>query len=570
VADSSEPRLIGLDTSGLLDHADAAIVVTTLDGEILYANRYCEVLYGRPASELVGEQSTDFAVDPVRPELREEIGRSILAGKSWEGDFRVRRPDGAIVSVHAVDSPLFGPNGTVTGVVSLAFDITERSAREDDMTARYDAAQFLADVGTLLASDLEYPKIFVRLAELCVPFLADLCIIDVADGTEVRRMAAVHADPSKQDLVRQLEDLYPPDGVERHPAVSVIRGGAPEVRGFLSDWFLREMTLDDDHLAIVQALEFTSYMCVPLKARGSTLGALTLVSSGSGRRFGDSDLVYAEDLARRAALALDNARLLDERTHVAQALQASLLPPSMPEIPGLELSARYQPAGQGLEVGGDFYDVFEVAPATWALVIGDVSGKGPEAGAIAGLARHTLRAGLLRERTPSRLLELLHEALLRDEAAEDRFCTVCLGVLDVSGRRRRRRTTEVTISCGGHPLPIVVRRDGRAEQVECRGTLLGLTAEVRLVDQGLRLRRGDVAVFYTDGITEAHDPGQRILGEQRLIEVVQRNAHLEPDALADRILLEANHSVSGPPRDDMALIVLRVTPPPPGRRRRAA
>ncbi|HEV2310107.1 MAG TPA: PAS domain-containing protein [Acidimicrobiia bacterium] len=155
MASSPEPRLIGLDASGLLDHADAAVIVTTLDGEILYANRYSEVLYGRPTGGLVGEQSTVFSADPVGPEMRSEIGRSILAGKSWEGDFRVRRPDGSVVAVHAVDSPLFGPHGTVTGVVSLAFDVTERRAREEIMTARYDAAQFLADVGTLLASDLE-------------------------------------------------------------------------------------------------------------------------------------------------------------------------------------------------------------------------------------------------------------------------------------------------------------------------------------------------------------------------------------------------------------------------------
>ncbi|HEY6317041.1 MAG TPA: SpoIIE family protein phosphatase [Acidimicrobiia bacterium] len=569
MADSIAGRLIGLD-AGLLDHVDAAVIVTTLDGEILYANRYCEVLYGRPSSHLVGEQSTVFSADPVEPAQRAEIGRAILAGRSWEGDFRVARSDGSIVSVHAVDSPLFGPHGSVTGVVSVAFDVTERSAREEHISARYDDAQFLADVGTLLASELEYPKIFVRLAELCVPYLADLCLIDVADGVEIRRMAAVHADPAKHELVRELEERYPPDGVGDHPAVHVLRGGAPEIRGAMSEEFLRRNTRDDEHFEIVQALGLTSYMCVPLQARGATLGALTLVSAGSGRRFEARDLAYAEDLARRAALALDNARLLDERTHVAQALQASLLPPSMPEIPGLELSARYQPAGQGLEVGGDFYDVFEVAPAQWAVVIGDVSGKGPEAGAIAGLARHTLRAGLLRERTPSRLLELLHEALRSNEAADDRFCTVCLTVLDVPGRRRRRRAADLTVSCGGHPLPIVVRRDGRAERVECRGTLLGLTDEVTLVDQEVRLRRGDVAIFYTDGITEAHDPGQRILGEQRLIDVVQRNTHLDTDELADRILLEANHSVSGPPRDDMALLVLRVTSPPSSRRRRAA
>ncbi len=566
MAEPGQPLLIGLDSSGVLDHANAAVIVTSLEGEILYANRYCQVLYGRSVSDLLGQQSAQFAADPVSPAMTAEIGRSILAGKSWEGDFRVRRPDGSIVSVHAVDSPLFGPDGSVTGVVSLAFDITARQAREETITARVDAVQFLADVGTLLSTDLgDYPEIFVRLAECCVPFLADLCLIDITEGAAIRRMAAVHADPAKHELVRQLEERYPPDPYGTQPAVRVIRGGAPEIRTEMPEDFLRATTRDEDLLRIVAELDLTSYMCVPLQARGHTIGALTLVASGSGRRFDQGELLYAEDLARRAALLIDNARLLDERTHVARALQASLLPVSLPDIPGIEVTARYQPAGQGHEVGGDFYDVFEVAPAQWALVIGDVSGKGPEAGAIAGRARQTLRAGTLREQQPSRLLELLHETLHRDDDTEGRFCTVCLGRLALRRHRRgwlrRRRAANLTISCGGHPLPIVVHDDGKVEAMSCHGTLLGITDSVTLVDQTIRLRPGDVTIFYTDGITEAHDTGQPILGERRLLDVVCRNAHLDPDAIADRILMEANHGVTDPPRDDMALLVLRVTRP---------
>lgn len=561
-ADPSTGWLVRLDESGLLDRVDAAVIATTLDGVILYANRYCDVLYGRSAAELVGRQSGDFSADPVPAELTREIGEAIAAGRSWEGDFRVHRPDGSVVAVHANNSPLLAPDGTLTGVVSLAFDVTEQRDREERLTQQYGFAQFLADVATLLSSSLDYNESFQRLSELTVPVLGDLCLIDVADGSVIRRVAAVHADPAKQTLVHELEAKYPPDPFGNHPAVHVIRGGAPEVRSEMSDGFLRSTTRDDEHFRIVKALEFTSYMCVPLTARGKILGSLTLVSSGSGRRFGPTDLGLAEDLAGRAALALDNARLFSERAHVAQALQASLLPPSIPEIPGIRIAARYRPAGSGNEVGGDFYDIFEISPGRWALTIGDVSGKGPEAAAVAGLARHTLRAGALRERTPSRLLHLLDQALRRDESAGERFCTVCLALLETRPRRRlrRRRRAQMVVSCGGHPLPILLHQDGTVDVTDCRGTLLGMADSVRLVDETVTLGPGDTLIFYTDGVTEVRDAQHRMFDDDGLVEVVRSCAGQTPEGIADRVLQASTRHAFGEPHDDIAMLVVQVTP----------
>ena len=559
--DTARRFLVGLETAGLLDHVDAAVIATTLEGVILYANPYCEKLYGRAPDALVGQPSTEYAVDPVSPELRHEIGLAVLAGRSWEGDFRVRRPDDSVVAVHAVDSPLFDTDGRVVGVVSLAFDVTEQHEREARLARQYDVAQFMADASEFLNSTLDYPQSLQRLAELSVPFLGDLCLIYVADGTVIRRMGIAHADPERGALVRDLSARYPPDPLGQHPAVRAIRLGASEIRAEITDEFLRATTRDDEHFRIVKQLGYTSYVCVPLVARSRTIGAFTLVSSGSGRRFGPADLLLAEDFARRAALAVDNTRLLAERTRVARALQASLLPPSLPDIPGVQLAARYRPAGAGNQVGGDFYDVFQVEPGRWALVMGDVSGKGPEAAAVSGLARHTVRAGVLREPVPSRVLRLLHEALYRDESAGDRFCTVCLGLLSVAPARRARpwRRAAIDLSCGGHPVPIVVRRDGTVEAAQCRGTLLGITDPVTLVDQHLPLERGDTLVFYTDGVTEAHEPGHALLGEHRLLEILGAGDG-PPDELADRILDAALREAPGEPRDDMALLVARVEP----------
>jgi PAS domain S-box-containing protein len=554
---------VDLDASGLLEHVEAAVLATTLEGVILYANPYCEVLYGRAPETLAGAQSADYAAEAVPLELQAEIGEAILAGETWEGEFRVLRADGETVAVHAIDSPLFDDDGKVVGVVSLAFDVTEARDREDRIRTQMGVTQFLADAGELLGSSLDYPETFRRLVRVCVPFLADLCIIDVAEGNSVRRMASVHADPEMHALVEELERRFPPDPYGDHPAVRVIRSGKAEVRPEVDDEILRAMTRDDEHHDLVKKLDLSSFMCVPLIARGTTLGALTLLSSRPGRRFGDEDLALAQDLARRAALALDNARLYSDRSHVARALQSSLLPPSLPVIEGLDIAARYEAAGAGYEVGGDFYDVFEAEPGRWVFAIGDVSGKGPEAGAIAGLARYTLRAASLRERVPSRLLEILHEALVREESAEDRFCTVCLALVESvarSGRRRRRGQVTLAVACGGHPPPVIVRHDGTAETADCKGTLLGLTEQVSLADTTITLDPGDALVLYTDGVTEAQSWSQQLFGDERLLSLLASRSADSAEAIADAVMASVTDYSDGAPRDDIALLVMRVPP----------
>jgi PAS domain S-box-containing protein len=544
--------LIGVE-SRLLDRVRAAVMVTSLDGTVLYANPYCEVLYGRTPPELEGQASAEFAAEPLDASQVSDIGRALMSGQSWEGDFRVVRKDGEVIEVHAVNSPLFGESGTVSGVVSIAFDITRRRETELALSEQEAAQRFMAETGAILATSLDFPEIFEHLARLSVPFLGDICIIDVLDGAAMRRVAAVHADPARQHLVDQLRYEFTPVAGGAHPAASVVRGGQSEFAPEMSDEFLRTTTHDDEHYAIVRALQFTSYMCVPLAARGRILGAMTLVSAGSGRRFTEADLALAEEFARRAALVLDNARLYSERDYVARALQASLLPPSLPSIPGIDLAARYLAAGEGNEVGGDFYDVFQSGRNSWCFAIGDVAGKGPEAAAVAGLARHTIRAAALRLRRPRQLLRTLHEALLRDEGSADRFCTVCCGLLRLTDGR-----AELSASCGGHPLPIVARPTGDVEMLDCRGTLLGLRGPVRLQDQTIRLDPGDVMVLYTDGAIEAHRTTDDLFGEQRMADIVGSSASLGADEIADRILAAVVAFGPSEPRDDIAIVVAKV------------
>jgi serine phosphatase RsbU (regulator of sigma subunit) len=292
---------------------------------------------------------------------------------------------------------------------------------------------------------------------------------------------------------------------------------------------------------------------VPLTARGRILGTLTVASASSARRYGPADVELAEDLARRAALALDNARLYEERTHVARVLQASLLPSEIPDITGVEIAARYHAAGEGNEVGGDFYDLFDTGDGAWGIVVGDVCGKGPEAAAVTGQARYTLRAAAVRQRRPSRILQTLNEALCQ-QRSDSRFCTVAY--------LRMRRTPEgarLTVSCGGHPPPLVLRADGTVEKVGRPGTLLGVFPDPDLSDQLAELSSGDSVVLYTDGLIGARSGGA-VFTEERVASLLAERSEDNAGHLADALEEAVLEFQGGILRDDLALLVLRVTP----------
>jgi serine phosphatase RsbU (regulator of sigma subunit) len=274
-----------------------------------------------------------------------------------------------------------------------------------------------------------------------------------------------------------------------------------------------------------------------------------VLAAGFGRAPDEDDLLLIEDLGRRAALALDSARLYAERDHIARTLQRSLLPRELPKIPGVELAARYVAAGDGNEVGGDFYDCFATGAGDWALVIGDVCGKGAEAAALTALARYTLRAAAHHTRRPGAVLTELNEALLRDPL-DYRFCTV----LYASLTPREDRVT-VCLAAAGHPLPVVMRADGEIETVGAPGSLLGIVAVPEFTEQAVELAPGDALVLYTDGVTEA----DRSAGPERLAAFLATRTGDGPAALAEAVERDALAAHAGPARDDVAVLVVRAS-----------
>jgi serine phosphatase RsbU (regulator of sigma subunit) len=273
----------------------------------------------------------------------------------------------------------------------------------------------------------------------------------------------------------------------------------------------------------------------------------------SGKRAGaftPNDEVVLEDLARIASLAIENARVEQRERAIARTLQASLLPRILPEIPGLQAQARYLPGGEGTVVGGDLYDLFAVEDE-WALVLGDVCGKGAEAAALTAMVRYTMRAECLHHTSPGEVLGLLNDAILR-QVEDGRFCTVLHGRVSLADDGAR-----IPLASAGHPPPLVLRADGSVETVPCIGPLLGVLEAVVHPDVVVRLRTGDALVCFTDGVTECRGEAG-LYGDERLAELLAGCVGEDAAGIADRIVEDVLAFQGGQTQDDLALLVLRV------------
>ncbi|MDP9342586.1 MAG: SpoIIE family protein phosphatase [Actinomycetota bacterium] len=561
----------------VLEAIPEGILLAEADWHVGMANRAAEEILGDVVEDLrdydgYGLRRPDgSAYGPGELPL----ARAIRRGEVVRGEQLVIRNmrTGREVPTLVNSAPLRNKSGQITGGVAAFQDISRlkeieerlrRAVEEKDESlvardqalmeaeaARY-RLQFLLEASTVMGASLEFPEALDRLARLATSSLADLCLIDIVEESgQVVRMATVHADPARQHLADQLKDRYAPDPAGPHPAVRVMETGEAMISPEMPEEFLRATTRDEDHFRLVTELGFQSYMCVPLRARGHTIGTITLVSTRADRRYGPSDLALARDLAWRAAMAVDNARLYSERSHVARTLQASLLPRDLPAIPGAEISARYHAAGEGNEVGGDFYDLYETDDGSWAIVIGDVCGKGAEAAAVTGQARYTLRAASMQQRRPSRILETLNEAMLA-QRSDLRFCTVTFVRFRLTDYGAR-----ATVACGGHPAPLVLRVDGSIESVGKPGTLLGIFPDPDISDRATDLGPGDSLILYTDGVIGARAHGD-IFTEERLGEVLAEAAGASAAEVAARIEQSVLEFQAGDLRDDVAILVVRL------------
>jgi PAS domain S-box-containing protein len=660
----------------ILDHVQVSIIVTDLSGRIIDCNRHAETLYGRPREEVVGSDSAQFAVDVPVPAVLDEIAERLAAGGTWEGEFRVRRADGAVLDVHAIDSPMLDADGRLEGIVSIATDVTARQRAERRLMAQHAATGALAEAATLTeASERILPVVCAALG------WQQGAMWELDPEASVLRCVEVWGVPDVPPAFAQLtrryrfppgvglpgrvwssgapawipdvvsDDNFPraPAAVESglHSAFGVpVRGTGGEFLGVLEFFgtaieepdqalldmmesvgtqfgqFIQRLRVDEQvresearKTAVIEAAidcvvsidhegritEFNpaaertfgysrsdvlgcvmAELIIPPSLRerhyrsfaryletgeGSILGQRVEIT-GIRRDGGEFPVEltvtrvdvpgppaftgYLRDITERKAgeRALRESR--ERFARLALTLEESLLPPELPDIPGVELAATYLSGGPGERLGGDFYDVFERARDDWSIVVGDVCGKGPQAAALTALTRYTIRAAAIRATRPTSILSVLNDAVLRHHP--ERFCTAVYARL-----RPREGGIRLTIASGGHPLPLRVDPGGQVEKIGRPGSLLGVTSDCRLSDTVTDLAPGVVVVLYTDGVTEARGRRGRY-GEDRLVALLAGSAGVDPGTIVRRVEEAVLDFQEGDQQDDVALLALRVRP----------
>ncbi|MGQ4329760.1 SpoIIE family protein phosphatase [Streptomyces hayashii] len=428
---------------------------------------------------------------------------------------------------------------------------------------RRGSLSFLVEASDLLAGTLDRDQTLALMAQMTVPTLATWCAVyTIADQASDPYLSYVlHEDEELIDGIKSLlSKVAPPDPVPT-PGARVWAAPAEAAHDAALRSSMRSLGLTGGPthqvasgigptLATASAVGGETVV-LPLVARNRVIGMLTL-GKPTDEHFRQEILELAEDLSRRAALALDNARLYSERTAISQALQRSLLPPELPSIDGVEVEVIYRAAGEGNEVGGDFYDVFPISDGAYGFAIGDVCGTGPNAAAVTGLARHALRLLAREGLSGPAVLERLNSAIL-DEGARSRFLTLLYGEM----RPQADGSAELKVVCAGHPLPLRLRQDGTVEPAAEPQPLLGVMEDLELYEQAVTLDPGDVLLCVTDGVTERRE-GTRMLGDDGLADVLTTCTGLTAGAVAARIMRAVERFASDAPSDDMAILAMRV------------
>ncbi len=484
--------------------------------------------------------------------------------------------------------PLRDSDGRAFGVMGIGFpeevplndgdaefleDVAAQCALALDRARLADAAEraqehlgFLDELSAALSSSLQIETALAQLAGMTVPRIADWCVVRMLESASKPRplVGAAHVDPEQVGLLTGLAQRIPRDLARAGELGTALASGRPIIRGARGVAMLARLFEDTADRKLIEEVGDGGVAVFPLYARGRMLGALAF-GNRPGRTFRDPDIDLAQAVARRAAVIVDNARLFNEQSAVARALQDSLLPARLPDIPGIELGARYRAAGQGMDVGGDFYDAFQADANWWIIAVGDVCGHGVEAAATTGLVRHTIRSAAMSGVMPSAVLAHLNAMLLRADSERDvvdddrvpvspRFCTVLVGAVQPT-----EQGVDIILCSGGHPLPLVSRAVGRVDPVGVPGTLLGVTQDLSLTDSVVHLDPGEALVCYTDGLIDRRT-GRRAFGEEGIVKAMYQGKGLSAAGLARLIEAEAVSFVDDEPADDMAVLTLLALP----------
>ena len=371
----------------------------------------------------------------------------------------------------------------------------ERINASDDAAKQTARLAFLADASIELASSLDYEATLSKVARLAVPTFADWCAIDVVQDGRLNRLAVAHVDPAKVELAHSLQRKYPPDPNAPTGPWEVVRTGRAQLIPEITDEMLVAAARDEDQLRIGRDLQLRSALTVPLKARGRVLGLITWVTSESGRRYGPDDLGFAEHLARRASVAIDNAELHSQTLAAAVQLQRAVLPDILPAAAGWQVANYYSPSGR-TDVCGDFYDAVPIGDGRLAVFVGDVMGRGVAAAAAMAQMRAAVRAYTAVDPTPEAVMSKLDLLFAQNES--EQLVTLVYVLLDPE-------SDDLAVANAGHPPPVILRRDLSTEQLPlASGPPLGATPGHR-EQVTMPFGGGDTLLAFTDGLVERRD-----------------------------------------------------------------
>jgi PAS domain S-box-containing protein len=452
-----------------------------------------------------------------------------------------------------------GERDFLAALANVCAQAVDRARLHDAERAASGRVAFLAEAGRLLSGSLDYEVVLDRSVALLLEAFAALVAIDVvnADG-RLERVAMGHVDPVKRQAMERLR--HNPIRPGSHSWV-VLQTGEPRLVDEISDDDLRRAMVDDELYETAREIAYGPAMIVPMTARGGTVGLMFVARPRGDEPFTSDHLALAVDLAARAGSAVDNARLFAERSNVAETLQRSLLPPRLPDVPGLELGARYRPAYAGLQVGGDFYDCYAVGDG-WAFMLGDVVGTGPRAAAVTAVVRHTARAVAPYVDGPAAVALAVREAIVAGQDDEV-FCTLLYGSIAA----HPGGGVLLSVVGAGHPQPYVLRAGGEVERVPTTGSLLGGVPPLGIEPVEVRLAPGDALVGVTDGVLEARRArsldapvlSADFFDEPRLRDLLAASAGRSADAIAGAVEAAVLEFTEGRAPDDLAVLVLRAT-----------
>ena len=480
-----------------------------------------------------------------RDEVQQHVRYAVAEVRPYDIEHRIVWPDGTVRWIQGRGDVTTDAAGTVTGTIGCVADITDRKRHEVERETQLRRSRFVAEAAAVLADSLDLDETLQSLADLIVPAMADAVAIWLAgDGTAPRTAVLRHVDPSAEQTLRALVEHY-----EQRRGGSfraALNNGIVQVIDDIDDDLLS--TMADEYQQLLRNSGLGAALAVPIGRRRRVLGVLA-VGVLHGRQLDEETVELAMELAGRLPYAVENAVLYETARTVASALQAGLAPSVPADIPGVSVAVRYEAAGEGVDIGGDFYDFVAVAADEHVLVVGDVCGRGPSAASLNAQVRFSARALARHGLRPDVLADELNRIVTAD-AEDGRFCTAVIASIKPGPPLRVEAVT------AGHPSPVVLRGAGVVEELAVTGPLLGVIAGASYSSVEVVLDVGDTLVVLTDGLLEARNEAGAFF-EPDFLPLLAGLVGRSTEDIASAITQAVRAFVGGPFNDDLALVVVQ-------------